>query len=57
MDTGSGETNVYTLPQSSSFPENVSDSVKELFYGMGLSSSVSRQKRYCEYSLTSLTSR
>ena len=46
MDTGSDKINVYTLPQSSSFPENVSDSVKELFYGMGLSSSVSRQKRY-----------
>ena len=57
MDTGSGKTNMYTLPQSSSFPENVSDSVKELLYGLGPSSSVSRQKRYCEYSLTSLTGR
>ena len=32
---------MYILPQSSSFPENVSDSVKELFYRLGPSSSVS----------------
>ena len=32
---------MYNFPQSSSFPENMSDSVKELFYGLGPSSSVS----------------
>ena len=32
---------MYILQQSSSFPENVSDSVKELFYRLGPSSSVS----------------
>ena len=39
--TGLDKTNIYILPQLSSFPENMSNSVKELFYRLGPSSSVS----------------
>ena len=54
MDTGSGKTNMHVLPGSSCGSGNASDSLKELSYGSGPSSSVSRPKRCLEYSLTFL---